>query len=193
MLIKYLVLLPVFAAATLIFVKASSADGAAPAASIYDFTVTSIDGAQVPLSNYKGKVLLIVNTASLCGNTPQYKAMEAIYEKYKDRGFQILAFPENNFLNQEPGNNAQIKMFCTAVFHTTFDLFSKISVKGSDQAPLYTYLTDKTTDPQFGGPIEWNFAKFLISRDGQIVNRFPAGHYPDQPDVVAAIEAELNK
>jgi glutathione peroxidase len=173
--------------------NAVRADDAVPPSSVYDFTVTSIDGTPVPLSQYRGDVLLVVNTASLCGNTPQYKALESIYEKYKSQGFRILAFPANNFAHQEPGNNASIKEFCTSKYHTTFDIFSKLSVKGSDQAPLYAYLTDKSTDPDFGNPIEWNFAKFLIARDGQIVGRFSAFEFPDKPDVIAAIETELAK
>ena len=156
-----------------------------------NFTVTNIDGKRVALNEYKGDVVLIVNTASLCGNTPQYASLEKLYETYKSKGFRILAFPENNFMNQEPGNNASIKTFCTGKYKTSFDLFSKLSVKGPDQAPLYKYLTDKSTDPKFGGDIEWNFAKFLIGRDGQIVDRFPAGHDPLSADVVAAIQAQL--
>lgn len=160
---------------------------------IYKFTVTDIDGNAVHLDKYKGKVLLIVNTASLCGNTPQYAALESLYEKYKGQGFEVLAFPENDFHNQEPGSNSDIKQFCTAKYNVTFPLFSKIDVIGANEAPLYHYLTDAATDPQFAGDIDWNFAKFLISRNGQIVNRFKAGHKPSEPDVIAAIEAELAK
>jgi glutathione peroxidase len=160
---------------------------------VLGFTMKDIDGNDVPLSKYAGKVLLIVNVASKCGNTPQYKPLEALYEKYKDRGFDVLAFPANNFAFQEPGANAQIKQFCTLNYNVTFPLFSKISVKGSDIDPLYRFLTDKQTDPSFGGDIEWNFAKFLIDRNGNIVNRFKAGHSPDSPDVVASIEDLLNK
>jgi len=167
----------------------AAADTKAP--SIYDFTMMNIDGKPVKLSQYRGYVLLVVNTASLCGNTPQYADLETLYKEYKGRGLRILAFPENNFGQQEPGPNGQIKEFCTGKYHVTFDLFSKISVKGDDQDPLYKYLTDKSTDPQFGGDIEWNFAKFLIARDGTIINRFPAGHKPILPDVVDAIKAAL--
>jgi glutathione peroxidase len=159
--------------------------------SIYDFTVDSIDGKPVKLSSFKGKVLLVVNTASLCGNTPQYASLEALYEKYKHQGLRILAFPENDFHQQEPGDNSSIKEFCTSKYHVSFNLFSKIDVIGDNQAPLYKYLTDSSTDPQFAGPIEWNFAKFLISRDGKIVNRFQAGHDPKNTDVVSAIETQL--
>jgi glutathione peroxidase len=193
MVFRYLISLFVFGASLMMFAPAAHSQAANPPTSIYDFTVTSIDGNSVPLSKYKGKVLLIVNTASLCGNTPQYKALEAIYEKYKGQGFRILGFPANNFAHQEPGNNASIKEFCTSKYHVSFDMFSKLSVAGDDQSPLYAFLTDKTTDPSFGGPIEWNFAKFLVARDGSIVDRFPASHYPDQPDVVSAIEAALAK
>jgi glutathione peroxidase len=167
----------------------AGADAKSP--SIYDFTMTNIDGKSVKLSQYRGDVVMVVNTASLCGNTPQYADLETLYEQYKGQGLRILAFPANNFAQQEPGPNGQIKEFCTGKYHVTFDLFSKISVKGDDQDPLYKYLTDKSTDPQFGGDIEWNFAKFLISRDGTIINRFPAGHKPLLPDVVDAVKAAL--
>jgi len=159
---------------------------------VLSYTVKDIDGNDVKLSKYAGKVLLIVNTASLCGNTPQYAKLEKIYETYKDQGLCILGFPANNFGSQEPGDNPSIKAFCTSKYSVSFDMFSKISVKGDDKAPLYQYLTDKTTDPQFGGEIEWNFAKFLVDRHGEVINRFPAGHDPSSPDVISAIEAALN-
>ena len=166
---------------------------AAPAkpGGVLSYAVQDIDGKNVPLSHYKGHVLLIVNTASLCGNTPQYASLEKLYETYKAHGLRILAFPANDFGQQEPGTNGEIHQFCTAKYKTTFDLFSKISVKSPNQAPLYTFLTSKDTDPQFGGDIEWNFAKFLIRRNGQVVGRFPAGHDPLSPDVIAAVEKEL--
>jgi len=164
-----------------------------PPTGVLSYTVQDIAGKSVPLSRYAGKVLLIVNTASLCGNTPQYKSLEGLYEKYKGQGLRILAFPANDFGQQEPGTNAEIHQFCTARYATTFDLFSKISVKAPNQAPLYTFLTSKDTDPQFGGDIEWNFAKFLTDRKGQVVARFPAGHDPLSPDVVVAVETELKK
>jgi glutathione peroxidase len=168
-------------------------DAASKPKGALSYKVKDIDGKEVSLSKYHGKVLLIVNTASLCGNTPQYASMEKLYEKYKGQGLRILAFPANNFGHQEPGSNGEIKEFCTAKYKTSFDLFSKISVKGDDQAPLYHFLTDKKTDPKFGGDIEWNFAKFLIDRNGQVVGRFPAGHDPLSADVVSAIESELKK
>ena len=146
------------AAVTALYALASVGAGvataeAAPGAPIYHFTVKDIDGKDVSLSRYKGDVLLIVNTASLCGNTPQYAALESLYEKYKGQGFRILAFPANDFAHQEPGSNGDIREFCTSKYSVTFDLFSKISVKDPDKAPLYAYLTDKSTDPKFGGDI----------------------------------------
>ena len=168
---------------------------AAPVAakSVYDFTVQDIDGKNVKLSKYKGKVLLIVNTASLCGNTPQYASLEKMYKTYKGKGLRILAFPSNDFNQQEPGTNKEIHTFCTSKYATTFDLFSKIDVKGDNKAPLYSYLTSKETDPKFGGDIEWNFAKFLIGRDGTILDRIPAGKDPLTADVVASVEGALKQ
>jgi glutathione peroxidase len=160
--------------------------GLARAASIYDFTLDSIDGKAVPLAGYKGKVALVVNVASRCGFTPQYTGLEATYRKYKDRGLVVLGFPANNFREQEPGTNAEIQEFCKRTYDVTFPLFSKISVKGDDQAPLYRYLTGET-----GGDIEWNFTKFVIGRDGRIVARFPSKVTPDSPEVTAAIEKAL--
>jgi len=175
------------------FLPKEAAAAPAPAKGVLSYTVQDIDGKSVPLSRYKGKVLMIVNTASLCGNTPQYASLEALNQKYKAQGLRILAFPANDFGQQEPGTNGEIHQFCTAKYHTTFDLFSKVSVKTPNQAPLYTFLTSKETDPQFGGDIEWNFAKFLIGRNGQVIARFPAGHDPCSPDVVTALETELKK
>lgn len=172
-------------------VPASAQTAPAKPQTVLDFTVKNIDGKSVPLSRYKGKVLLIVNTASLCGNTPQYASLEALYQKYQSRGLRILAFPADDFAHQEPGTNGQILLFCTSKYHTSFDLFSKISVKAPGQAPLYTFLTDKATDPKFGGDIEWNFAKFLTDRQGHVMARIPAGHDPLSADTVAQIEAAL--
>lgn len=172
-------------------VPASAQTAPAKPQTVLDFTVKNIDGKSVPLSRYKGKVLLIVNTASLCGNTPQYASLESLYQKYQSRGLRILAFPADDFAHQEPGTNSQILQFCTSKYHTSFDLFSKISVKAPGQAPLYTFLTDKATDPKFGGDIEWNFAKFLTDRQGHVMARIPAGHDPLSPDTVAQIEAAL--
>jgi glutathione peroxidase len=160
------------------------------ASAVYSFTLNSIDGTPAPLADYKGKVVLLVNVASQCGYTPQYSALEAIYEKYKDRGFVILGFPANNFGAQEPGTNEEIKTFCTRKYSVTFPMYSKISVKGADQAPLYAYLT-KETPAGIAGEIKWNFTKFLVDRDGKVVQRFESAVTPDSQEVVAAIEKEL--
>lgn len=159
---------------------------------VYSFTLNSIDGKPAPLASYKGKVVLIVNVASQCGYTPQYSALEATYEKYKDQGFVILGFPANNFGAQEPGTNEEIKTFCTRKYSVSFPMYSKISVKGDDQSPLYTYLT-KDTGPGMTGDIKWNFTKFLVDRNGNVVQRFESAVKPDSPEVIAAIEKQLKQ
>ena len=156
-----------------------------------DFVAKDIDGKDQDLRQYKGKVVLIVNTASKCGFTPQYEGLEKLYRTYKDRGLVILGFPANNFLWQEPGSDGEIKQFCTLNYGVTFPMFAKISVSGDDMAPLYKFLTAKESDPQFGGRITWNFNKFLLGRDGTIVNRFGSRTKPQDPEVVKAIEAAL--
>ena len=160
--------------------------------SIYDFTVKDIDGKDVNLKDFSGKTVLIVNVASKCGYTYQYEGLEKLYEKYKDKGFVILGFPTNNFLGQEPGTNEQIKEFCTLTYGVTFPMFSKISVKGKDKEPLYDYLIDKKTNPEFGGAITWNFNKFLIGKNGDIINRFDTKINPDDPVIISAIESALD-
>ena len=162
------------------------------ASSVYDFTLPSIDGEPMPLANFKGKVVLLVNVASKCGYTPQYKGLEALYEKYKGQGLVILGFPANNFGAQEPGTNQEIKTFCSTKYSVTFPMYAKVSVKGADQTPLYQYLTTKA-DPSHSGDIKWNFTKFLVDRDGHVVQRFESAVTPDSPDVVSAVEKELNK
>ncbi|MCX7640682.1 MAG: glutathione peroxidase [Pyrinomonadaceae bacterium] len=161
--------------------------------SIYDFTVLDIDGNPVKMSKFKGNVLLIVNVASRCGYTPQYEGLQAIYEKYKEKGFYVLGFPANNFGNQEPGTNEEIKEFCTTRYRVTFPMFAKISVKGQDQHPLYKFLTDRETNPEFGGEITWNFNKFLIDRNGKIVARFSSKDKPESQLVIETIEKYLNE
>lgn len=158
---------------------------------VYDFTLNSIDGQPMPLSSFRGKVVLLVNVASRCGYTPQYTALESIYEKYKDRGFVIVGFPANNFGAQEPGTNQEIKTFCAAKYHVTFPMMAKVSVKGSDITPLYQFLTDKTEHPDTGGEIGWNFTKFLIGPDGKVIARFDSAVEPDSPQVTGAIEKAL--
>jgi glutathione peroxidase len=161
--------------------------------SVYDYTLNSIDGQPAPLSGYKGKVLMVVNVASRCGYTPQYSALESVYEKYKDRGFVIIGVPANNFGAQEPGTNAEIKTFCTRKYNVQFPMMSKVSVKGSDTTPLYQYLTDSSLNPTTGGEIKWNFTKFLVDRNGNIAGRFEPEVTPDSPQVIAAIEKALGK
>lgn len=160
------------------------------ASGIYSFTLNSIDGKPAPLVDYKGKVILIVNVASQCGYTPQYSALESTYEKYKDQGLVILGFPANNFGAQEPGTNEEIKTFCTRKYSVTFPMYAKISVKGVDQAPLYSYLT-KETGAGLAGDIKWNFTKFLVDRDGKVVQRFEPAVTPDSKEVTGAIEKLL--
>ncbi len=159
--------------------------------SVYEFTMRDIDGKSVKLDAYKGKVVMIVNVASHCGYTPQYEGLQALYEKNKDKGLVILGFPANNFMGQEPGTEAEIKEFCTSKYKVTFPMFAKISVKGEDQHPLYNYLTNKATDPEFAGDISWNFNKFLIDRSGKIVARFGSKDTPDGEKVAAAVEKYL--
>ena len=163
---------------------------AADTKSIYDFTLKSIDGQPTPLSSFHGKVVMLVNVASRCGFTPQYTALESIYEKYKSRGLVIVGIPANNFMGQEPGTNEEIKTFCTRKYSVTFPMYAKISVKGPDQAPLYTYLT-KDTGPGITGDIKWNFTKFLIDRNGNVVQRFEPAVTPDSKEAVSAIEKQL--
>lgn len=163
----------------------------ASAKNIYDFTLNSIDGQPAPLSAYKGKVVLLVNVASKCGFTPQYTALESLYEKYKDRGLVIVGVPANNFGAQEPGTNQEIKAFCTRTYHVSFPMMSKVSVKGDDKTPLYQFLTDPSSDPQHSGEIQWNFTKFLFDRNGNIAARFEPNVKPDSPEVTAAVEKAL--
>src|ERR1035441_5113397 len=158
------------------------------ASSVHEFTLNSIDGKPAPLSAYQGKVVLIVNVASRCGFTPQYAGLEALYEKYKDRGFVILGFPANNFGGQEPGTNEEIKTFCSAKYNVTFPMYSKVSVKGADIAPLYKMLTDTK-----GGDVKWNFTKFLADKHGDLIGRFESAVTPESPELVSAVEAALKQ
>ncbi|WP_350201452.1 glutathione peroxidase [Gracilimonas sp.] len=160
--------------------------------SLYDFTVQDIDGKEVSLSDYKGKVILVVNVASKCGYTPQYEGLQNIYDKYKDDGFVILGFPANNFNGQEPGSDQQIKQFCTLEYGVEFPMFSKISVKGEDQSKLFSYLTSLPND-DFEGEIKWNFEKFLIDKNGFLKRRFRSTVEPESEMLTSAIQTELNK
>ena len=153
-------------------------------ASIYDYKVKNMLGEDISLADYKGKVLLIVNTATGCGFTPQYKALQEIYEKYKERGFEILDFPCNQFFAQAPGSDEEIHSFCTLKYNVGFKQFHKIHVNGGSEDPLYTYLKS-----QKKGRIKWNFTKFLVDRDGNVVDRFGPAEKPE--GFVAKIEALL--
>ena len=154
-------------------------------ASIYDFTMKSIDGKDLPLSSFKGKAVLIVNTASQCGLTPQYTALEAVNQKYAGKGLVVLGVPANNFGGQEPGTEQEIKTFCSRNYKVTFPMTSKVSVKDADQAPLFKYLTEATAAP------DWNFTKYLIGKDGKVIKRFAPQTTPDAAEVTAAIEAAI--
>jgi glutathione peroxidase len=176
-----------------IFLKGSPETPDPQATSVLEFTMKNIDGKEIPLSAYKGKVLLIVNVASKCGNTPQYSGLEELYKKYADQGFAILGFPANNFLWQEPGTDGEIKEFCTTKYGVTFDMFSKISVKGSDQHPLYKFLTSKESNPEFAGDVKWNFQKYLVDRNGKVIGKFAPSLAPESGELTGAIEAALKK
>jgi glutathione peroxidase len=178
---------PKFIAALIASAMLTSLAAAAP---LYDIPLKTIDGKDTSLKTYEGKVLLVVNVASKCGYTRQYKPLEAIYRKYKDQGLVVLGFPSNDFGKQEPGTNEEIKEFCSTRFDVTFPLFDKIKVTdGAGQSPLYAALTGKTSP--FPGPVKWNFGKFLIGRDGKIAARFGSGDEPDSEKVIKAIETAL--
>jgi len=167
-----------------------TAGGALTAATIYDIPLKDIDGKDTSLKAYSGKVLLVVNVASKCGFTRQYKGLEAVHQKYKDKGFTVLGFPCNEFGRQEPGSNAEIKEFCSSKFGVSFPLFDKLNVKpGPGQHPLYAALTGK--DAPEPGEVKWNFTKFLIGRDGKIIARFSSADEPDGEKITKAIEAAL--
>jgi glutathione peroxidase len=157
------------------------------------FQMKSITGQDVDLSKYKGQVVLMVNVASKCGLTPQYENLESMYEKYKDKGLVVLGFPCNQFGKQEPGTDAQIADFCSETYKVKFPMFSKIDVNGESAAPLYKYLTSLDTKPQAKGKISWNFEKFLVGKNGEVVARFNPRIEPDAPEVLAVIESELAK
>ena len=160
---------------------------------LYAFTAKSIDGTEKSLSEFVGKVLLIVNVASKCGFTPQYEGLESLYKRYRERGFEILGFPANNFGRQEPGTDAEIQSFCSLTYGVTFPMFSKISVKGKDIHPLYAFLTDKETNPDFAGKITWNFNKFLIDRAGNVVNRFDSKDLPMGDKIPRSVSEVLDR
>jgi glutathione peroxidase len=158
---------------------------------IHDFVMKDISGADLPLSRFRGKALLLVNVASKCGFTPQYSGLQSLYERYKEKGFEILGFPANDFLWQEPGSDSEIKQFCSTKYNVSFPLFSKISVKGKNIHPLYKLLTEKETNPRFSGKITWNFNKFLVNKEGEIVARFDSKVDPLDEQVLKAVEAAV--
>jgi len=158
-----------------------------------NFEMKNIDGKTIDLEDYEGNVVLIVNTASECGLTPQYAGLESLYQKYKDEDLVVLGFPCNQFASQEPGTDAEIKKFCTTEYDVTFPMFSKIEVNGEGAAPLYKYLTAKDVGPAGKGKISWNFEKFLVDREGNLVKRFSPRTKPADEEVIESIESELEK
>lgn len=181
-------LLPfIFAAAAASLLLSSTVH--AEQANLYSIPLKDIDGKGASLQSYAGKVILIVNVASRCGFTPQYEGLEALWRKYKDKGFVLLGFPCNDFGSQEPGTNSEIKQFCSSKYDVTFPLFDKLHVKGAEQHPLYAALTGQSSP--FPGPVKWNFGKFLIGTDGKIVARFDSEIEPDSPQLIEAIQKAL--
>jgi len=158
---------------------------------VLDFTMNRLNGEPAHLGQYAGRVVLIVNVASRCGQTPQYKGLQKLHEKYNEQGLDILGFPANEFGNQEPGSNEDIAAFCEKNYGVSFDMFAKVIVKGEGICDLYQYLTSKETNPDFAGDIKWNFEKFLIDRQGNIIARFPTRVQPDAEQVIRAIETAL--
>lgn len=190
---KLLILcIPATAMATLgwNYLKPSMNTSLDPAAtSLHEFKMKDIDGKELPLQKYKGKVVLVVNVASQCGLTPQYEGLQKLYTTFKSKGFEILGFPANQFGGQEPGTNSEIKQFCTGNYHVTFPMFEKIVVKGDGISPLYQWLIANSDRPK--DDIEWNFAKFLVGKDGKVLKRFTPQTKPSDPAIVGAIEAAL--
>ena len=178
-------------------VKSEDKRGEKKVPPVLNFKMKKLDGKEADLSTYQGKVVLIVNVASQCGLTPQYAQLEQLHEQFGEKGLAVLGFPANEFGAQEPGTDAEISTFCTSKYGVKFDMFSKVVVKklddGPEPCPLYKYLISKETDPKFAGPITWNFEKFLIGRNGEIVKRFAPKVKPDSPEVIQAIEDELAK
>jgi glutathione peroxidase len=160
---------------------------------VLGFTLKDIDGKDVKLADYKGKVVVLVNVASKCGLTPQYKDLEAMYGKYKEKGLVVVGIPANEFGGQEPGTDPEIKEFCTKQYSVTFPMMSKVVVKGDGICPLYKFLTDEKTNPGMSGEIKWNFTKFVVSREGKVVKRVEPKTRVSEEEVVKAIEAELEK
>ena len=183
------------AAATVVF--AASTCSAAPIKESkmtgpLDFKMTGIDGKEVDLSKYKGKVVLFVNVASQCGYTKQYTGLQVIYEKYEKKGFVVIGVPANDFGSQEPGTNEEIVKFCSSKYNVTFPMLAKVAVKGKEKTPLYEFLTSKETNPNYAGEIGWNFEKFLVNKKGEVVGKFKSGIAPESDELIKAITAELD-
>jgi glutathione peroxidase len=159
----------------------------------YTFPVETSEGTTTNLAPYKGKAVLVINVASKCGFTPQYEGLQKLYETYAKQGLVLLGFPSNDFMGQEPGTNAEIQQFCTLTYGVTFPIFGKVSVKGEKQHPLFVWLTDKTLHPELGGPVSWNFNKFLIDRNGKLIARFGSRTKPDDPELIKAIEKAVKE
>jgi glutathione peroxidase len=157
----------------------------------YDFKTTDIDGKSFDLSSLKGKKVLVVNTASKCGFTPQYKALEQLYERFKDQNFVIIGFPANNFGSQEPGTNSEIKEFCTKNYGVTFPMMSKISVKGNDMDPIYQWLTSKSENGVLDAPVKWNFQKFMVDENGHLAGVALSAEKPDSEKIIDWIEGKI--
>lgn len=181
--------LPALMAVLLVPLGTEADSGPAPE-SLFDFRLDRIDGTPQPLSDYRGQVLLLVNVASRCGFTPQYEGLEALYERYRERGFAVLGFPSNDFAGQEPGSNAEIADFCRSTYGVRFPMFAKIRVKGPEAHPLYRYLT--SLPAPIGGQVQWNFQKYLVSRSGEVVAVFPSRTEPTDPQLTGRIEALLD-
>lgn len=158
---------------------------------VHDFQARTIDGRQKPLADYKGKVVLVVNVASKCGLTPQYTGLEELYRRYRDRGFEILGFPCNDFAGQEPGTEEEIQTFCSTKYDVTFPLFAKVRVLGDDRDPLYRFLSGEDAPPKGKGDVTWNFEKFLVDKNGAVVARFMPPTKPLDEEVTKAVEAEI--
>jgi glutathione peroxidase len=175
------------------FANMTSAEDSSAHECALNFKVKNIDGEVVDLEDYEGNVVMIVNTASRCGMTPQYSKLQAIQDKYKEKGFVILGFPCNQFGSQEPGSEADIKSFCSTKYSVSFPMFSKVEVNGEGAADLYKHLTSQDVKPLGKGNVKWNFEKFLIDREGNLINRFASSTSPEDAEVIKAIEAELAK
>ncbi len=155
---------------------------------LYDLKAKNIDGNEVSLDKYKGKVSLVVNVASECGFTPQYTGLQSLYEKYHDKGFEILGFPSNDFGAQEPGSEEEIKSFCSLKYHVTFDMFSKVKISGGDKSGIYKFLTSPETNKSGAGEVKWNFQKYLVDKDGNVVHTYPSNVSPSDPNLQKDIE-----